>query len=90
MEFMPVHAPLVVLSFLGTCLALSGATALLLYLLVRRRHGAAKILASGIAVLLGLYFAVLLTTSLATKEKILEPGQLKYFCEIDCHVASIT
>ena len=35
----------------------------------------------------GAYAAVLLTLSLTSQTRTLPPGQLKYFCEIDCHVA---
>ena len=34
-----------------------------------------------------IYFGLLLGFSLGSREVILAPGQEKYFCEIDCHLA---
>ena len=48
--------------------------------LVRKVLMAALVLVSG-------YFTVLLAFSLLSRETILSPGEEKYFCEIDCHLA---
>ena len=64
-------------------LALAGTVVLLL---LNRVHFARIAALFGIGVL-GAYMAVLLTLSLTSRTTILPPGQLKYFCEIDCHVA---
>lgn len=44
-------------------------------------------LAACLGVLLGGYLAVLLGTSLVSEEWVLGPGEEKYFCEVDCHLA---
>ncbi len=60
--------------------------ALVLLLAIRRRDLARKVLSSGLVVLGG-YLAVLLAASLLSEQKVLAPGQWKYFCEVDCHEA---
>ncbi len=78
---------LVVLAFLGTGLLLA---AMLLWALVAFALGKRRLakwlslawLAGGTA-----YFAVLVTASLASRERVLSKGDRKYFCEIDCHLA---
>lgn len=87
MEFMPRFAPLVVLLFLGTCLALGLAGLVVVFALLRRKRELAKyglLAALGIA---AIYGGVLLAASLASQQKVLRPGEQKYFCEIDCHEA---
>jgi len=42
-----------------------------------------KLVAAGATV----YFGLLLAFSFASHDKVLSPGQEKYFCEIDCHLA---
>ncbi len=87
MEFMPQMAPLVVLLFLGTCFGLAVTGLAFLYGLVRRKSWLTKYsLAVGV-VGVGLYFTLLLAAALTSREKVLRPGEQKYFCEIDCHVA---
>jgi hypothetical protein len=91
MEFMPEHAPLVVMAFLGT-LALLGLLALILVFSVwtRRKWIGIGAVAFGLALVSG-YALVLVGVSLTSHEKVLAPGERKYFCEIDCHIAySIT
>lgn len=87
MQFMPQFAPLVILTFLGTCLVLGLTGVVIVYGLVRgkrlaMRYGLAAALAEA-----GIYGLLLLTASLASQEKVLGPGEQKYFCEVDCHVA---
>jgi hypothetical protein len=87
MEFMPDHAPLAVLTFLGT-VALLGLLALMVILAVWTRRkwigiGSATVAA---ALVCG-YVLALLGVSLTGHEKTLIPGEWKYFCEIDCHIA---
>ena len=45
-----------------------------------------KVLVAALVLVAG-YFAVLLAFSLLSREMILSPGEEKYFCEIDCHLA---
>jgi len=86
-EFMPHHAPLVVLTFLFTGLLLGLAGLLFVWTLAAgKRPLAAKVFVAG-AVVGGLYAGTLLGFSLASEEKTLSAGQFKYFCEIDCHAA---
>ena len=84
---MPENAPLVVLTFLGTCFLLALAVVVFFYgWLARKRRRAWQAL--GAAVIIGsLYITLLLGAALASKERTLGPGEWKYFCEIDCHVA---
>jgi hypothetical protein len=87
MEFMPEHAPLAVMAFLGTTafLAVAATAALASFWMKRKWIGiAATILAF---LLTGGYALVLVGVSLTSHEETLAPGESKYFCEIDCHVA---
>jgi len=87
MEFMPEHAPLVALSFLGT-LALVALLALILIFAVftRKKWIGIGTVAFGLALISG-YALALVGVSLTSHEKVLAPGERKYFCEIDCHIA---
>src|SRR6202043_2628108 len=87
MEFMPEHAPMVVMAFLGT-LALLGVLALILVFAIwaRKKWIGIGTVAFGLALVCG-YALVLVGVSLASHEKLLAPGERKYFCEIDCHIA---
>src|SRR5216683_6123263 len=91
MEFMPEHAPLVAMAFLGTL----GLLALLvLFVLValgtRKKWVGIGAIVLGLALVSG-YALVLVGVSLTSHEKVLALGEHKYFCEIDCHIAySIT
>jgi hypothetical protein len=91
MEFMSEHAPLAAMSFLGT-LALLALLALILILALwtRKKWMGIGSGAIGLALVCG-YSLVLVGVSLTSHEKVLAPGERKYFCEIDCHLAySIT
>jgi hypothetical protein len=85
--FVPEYAPLVLLAFLGTgfllaCCVLGGAIAL-----AARRRGLAKALTLGAAAIAACYAALLIGAALLSQERTLAPGEQKYFCEMDCHVA---
>ncbi len=87
MAFMPQNAPLVVLMFLGACFALALTAIVIVYGWV---SGKRPLIKYSLAVALagaGVYGGLLLVASLASREKVLEPGEQKYFCEVDCHVA---
>ncbi len=87
MEFMPEFAPLVLLTLMGTCFLLGVAGIVVVYGLVRKKGGLVqKVLVAAIAVA-GLYAGLVLAASLASKEKALDFGEQKYFCEVDCHEA---
>ena len=87
MDFMPQNAPLVVLTFLGTCFALGVLGIAIVYGLVRGKPAVVKYALAAALAGAGLYAGLLLTASWASREKVLGPGEQKYFCEIDCHVA---
>lgn len=84
---MPSLAPLVALAFLGTgfllvCAAVGSGIAY-----AARRVGPAKALAaSGLAVG-AVYAAILAGAAVLSRDRTLEPGERKYFCELDCHLA---
>lgn len=86
-NFQGSSAPLSALLFLGTGALLAGLIVALLVLLARRNGHAARrvgLAAGGVA---GAYLAVLLGASLASPPRVVEPGNAKYFCELDCHLA---
>lgn len=87
MEFVPPFAPFVVLAFLalGGVLAAS-ALALLVAAILRKTRLIPWIAGFGVLVTVG-YAGVLLADSAVSRERILVPGEKKYFCEIDCHLA---
>ncbi len=87
MEFMPQNAPLVVLTFLGTCFAFGVLGIAVVYGLVRGKPTLVKYALAAALAGAGLYAGLLLTASWASREKVLGLGEQKYFCEIDCHVA---
>ncbi|MFQ5742490.1 MAG: hypothetical protein ACE5HV_02750 [Acidobacteriota bacterium] len=87
MEFMPQHAPFVALSFLGTGLLCFVAGVVVVYALVVGKHALAKLAAVVAVTVGGGYLAILLSFSFFSSEKVLRAGQMKYFCEVDCHLA---
>jgi hypothetical protein len=87
MEFMPEHAPLAVMAFLGTTafLVVAATAAVASFWTKRKWIGIAAVI---LAFLLTCGYAlVLVGVSLTSHEKTLAPGESKYFCEIDCHIA---
>jgi hypothetical protein len=85
--YVPNHAHLVILAFLLTgFVGFVGTVVMLLALLTRRWEPARKIVVALIAMSC-LYGMTMLVVSLASSEKTLRPGERKYFCEVDCHLA---
>ena len=85
--FVPSLAPFVILALLGTafllvCAALGAGVAAA----ARRFRLAKGIGGAGLAVAAG-YAALLFGAALLSRERTLAPGEKKYFCEIDCHLA---
>jgi hypothetical protein len=85
--FMPEHSPFAVLALMGT-----GLTLFLLFLglamaFVTGRPVLAKRLAATAVAGAGAYLGALLLFSFTSREENLRKGDLKYFCEIDCHLA---
>ncbi len=87
MAFMPDNAPLVVLSFLGTCFLLGLAAVVFFYGWIARRPRRAGQALGAAVIIGGLYITLLVGAALASKERTLGPGEWKYFCEVDCHIA---
>ncbi len=80
-------APLAVLGFLAAAgiLFAAIAAALIFWLARKPKHARRAVLTLAIGA--GIYSVLLLTFSAASHETVLAPGQEKYFCEIDCHLA---
>jgi len=87
MEFTPPNAPVVILLFLFTALLMFAGGVVAVGLALRGRRRPARRVAEALAVVLTVYLGALLTHSLTSRDQLLEPGQLKYFCEVDCHLA---
>lgn len=82
MEYMPQLSPIVFMAVLGMAgLPVLGVLVSLF------RPDLAKLAAGTVGVVATGYLGLLLFLSLSTPEKVLAPGQLKYFCEMDCHLA---
>lgn len=85
--FVPSLAPLVALAFLGTgfllvCSAVGAGVAFA----ARRAVLARGIAAAGLAVAV-VYATLLAGASVLSRDRTLRPGERKYFCEMDCHIA---
>ena len=84
---MPELAPFVALAFLGTgCLVFAAAVGASIALAFRKPALARWIGAGGLLAFSG-YAALLLGASFLSRERTLAPGEKKYFCELDCHLA---
>jgi hypothetical protein len=80
-------AILSVLAFLGTASVLGGMGVAFLILLARGNGFAAGRVAAAGAGVAGAYLAALAGFSLASGAREVDPGNAKYFCEVDCHLA---
>lgn len=87
MVYTPPFAPFVALAFLalGAAVALT-ALALLGAAVFRQTRLIPWIAGFGAVVVLG-YAGVLLADSAVSRQRLLLPGEKKYFCELDCHLA---
>jgi hypothetical protein len=85
--FMPEHSPFALLAFMGTGLSLFLLFLGLLFALATRRPVLAKWLVAAALAGGGAYLGALLFFSFTSREENLHKGDLKYFCEIDCHLA---
>jgi len=79
--------PFTVLLFVGA--ALAGAALIVLYVIARvtKREAVARITLRLLFAGAGLYAVVFLVTSIASRNRVLAPGDEKHICEIDCHLA---
>lgn len=75
------------LAFLGTAAFLVAAGLTLAILLSRRSRFAALRVAMVAAGMGGAYLAALAGFSLASRERVVEPGDAMHFCEVDCRLA---
>jgi hypothetical protein len=80
-------APLGALALLGTGFLLLTAGVTLGYSVVVKKSRLTKVALVAIVLLAGVYLAVLLIYSFASRETVLARGAEKHFCEIDCHLA---
>lgn len=80
-------APLGVLALLGTGFLLIAAVLVLIYSLIVRKFGLAKVVMLVMVAIAGVYLAAVLAFSFASSERVLARGEEKHFCEIDCHLA---
>jgi hypothetical protein len=80
-------APVAVLGFLAAIGGLVLSTLGALTLLFLRKVKATRWLGALVGVGAFVYFGLLFAMSLVSREATLAPGQEKYFCEIDCHLA---
>jgi hypothetical protein len=87
MEFMPEHAPLTALAILGTAFILAVLGLIFVIALWRKMTWLAAAAAGTVLLMVAGYMLVLVGVSLTSHEKVLPIGGLKYFCEVDCHIA---
>jgi hypothetical protein len=83
----PRYAHLVALLFLGSGFAILLCLLLAVVAAFRKARTVAKSAAGGAALVAIGYTAVLFAVALASSDKTLPPGDWKYFCESDCHIA---
>lgn len=83
----PRYAHLIALLFLGSVFVIFVCMVAAAVAVISKAGRAAKCAAAG-AVSTGLgYFALLFGVALVSGDKTLPPGNWKYFCEADCHIA---
>ena len=80
-------APVSVLGFLATAGALALSILAIVVAYFVRKPRIARFLVKGAAAGVMVYGGLLLAFSWASHDHVLTPGQEKYFCEIDCHLA---
>lgn len=80
-------APLSVLGFLAGALGTILASLAVLTSFFFRKPKLARVLLAVSSGGVVFYFTLLLAFSIASRDTLLRPGEEKYFCEIDCHLA---
>jgi len=83
----PPHAPLATLAMLATAAILFVCLLTVVAGSIFRRWKLTKWGSSAAALIGAGYAAILIGSSLASRDRILEPGEAKVFCELDCHLA---
>lgn len=84
---MTLPAPLSALAFLSMVAFLMLSVALAIGFAFARKRKALQATASFMLMTVVVYCAVLTLFSVASQRVVLAPGQEKYFCELDCHLA---
>ncbi|MCI0435233.1 MAG: hypothetical protein L0271_16570 [Gemmatimonadetes bacterium] len=87
MAFVPHNAPVMALAFLGTCGLLGLAGLAVIWSLGAGRVVRAVQIAGAGAVVVLLYGGAWLLGARSSVDRALAPGERKYFCEMDCHLA---
>lgn len=82
-----LEAPIAALTLLGTGFLLLVAAVVLVQSLVVRKAGRARIVLIVMGAIAGLYLAMILAFSAASRNHMLARGEEKHFCELDCHLA---
>jgi hypothetical protein len=80
-------APLAAMGFLAACAGTVLSACALVAAAFAGKLKIARITLSLVAIGAAAYLGLLVTFSLASHEELLAPGQEKYFCEVDCHLA---
>ena len=83
----PPLAPAVLLLFLGAGFTIFSTSIAAAVAAVAGRHGLSRFLAACALMVAVGYGVLLLAASLVSRERTLEAGDKKYFCEMDCHLA---
>lgn len=83
----PRYAHFIALLFLGSGFVIFICMIVAAIATVRKARGIAKFAAGGAALTIFGYCALLLGVALISGDKTLPPGNWKYFCEADCHIA---
>jgi len=83
----PHYAHLMELLFLGSGLVIFICVLVSIVAALGKAGKVAKFAAGGVAVTAVGYMVLLFGVALATSNKTLPPGNWKYFCEADCHIA---
>ena len=86
MAFMPAYVPLMVMPLLLAGIGLGVAGVVFVYALVADRRTLLNKSVLGAGAIGGVYVVLLLGASLLSSEQVLDQGEPKYFCEIDCHI----
>ena len=85
--FVPELAPLVALAFLGVGFVLVVGTVSAGIAFAARRIRLAQWIGAAVLAVAAGYAVLLVGASVVSRDRTLVPGERKYFCEIDCHIA---
>ncbi len=80
-------APVSILFFLASCMAVVACFAIIVYARLTQNPRLARVFAILLAGGLGVYTILLLGVTLASHDRLLGRGEEKHFCEVDCHIA---